>query len=72
MTLDYEAKQKIANQWWRKGTDALAKQNWDYAIDAFGRAIEQAGIKKTSPGGRTFYLGFKLKSGIHLVQPTGA
>lgn len=41
MTLDYEAKQKIANQWWRKGTDALAKQNWDYAIDAFGRAIEQ-------------------------------
>jgi tetratricopeptide (TPR) repeat protein len=41
MTMDYEAKQKIANQWWRKGTDALAKQNWDYAIDAFGRAVEQ-------------------------------
>ncbi|HUG92942.1 MAG TPA: tetratricopeptide repeat protein [Planctomycetaceae bacterium] len=41
MALDYEQKQKIANQWWRKGTDALAKQNWDYAIDAFGRAVEQ-------------------------------
>jgi tetratricopeptide (TPR) repeat protein len=41
MALDYEQKHKIANQCWKTGTEALAKQNWDYAIDMFGRAILQ-------------------------------
>ena len=41
MALDYEQKHKIATQCFRTGTYALAKQNWDYAIDMFGRAITQ-------------------------------
>jgi tetratricopeptide (TPR) repeat protein len=41
MALDYEQKHKIANQCWKTGTEALAKQNWDYSIKMFGQAVEQ-------------------------------
>lgn len=31
-------KKRIANECYRKGTEAMQKQNWDYSIDMFGKA----------------------------------
>ena len=32
-------KKKIAADCWRKGTEAMAKENWDYAIDMFTKSV---------------------------------
>ena len=32
-------KKKIAGDCWRKGSEAMSKENWDYAIDMFGKAV---------------------------------
>ncbi|MBW3541261.1 MAG: tetratricopeptide repeat protein [Planctomycetes bacterium] len=40
MTLDYEKKHKIANECWKRGTEALAKQSWDYAIQMFQDSVK--------------------------------
>ena len=31
--------QKAAQEWYRKGTEALQKQNFDFAVESFGRAV---------------------------------
>ena len=31
-------KNKIAGDCWKRGTEALGKQNWDYAIEMFRQA----------------------------------
>ena len=33
---------KIANDCWRKGNEAIPKENWDYAIDMYGKAVQIA------------------------------
>ncbi len=35
-----DAKAKIAAMCWRKGTDAMQKENWDYAIEMFGQCAK--------------------------------
>jgi len=30
---------KIAAECWKKGTEAMSKENWDYAIDMFGKSV---------------------------------
>lgn len=32
-------KNKIAADCWRKGTEAMARENWDYAIDMFSKSV---------------------------------
>ncbi|MBM82748.1 MAG: hypothetical protein CMJ78_19475 [Planctomycetaceae bacterium] len=32
-------KKKIAGDCWRKGSEAMSKENWDYAVDMFARAV---------------------------------
>lgn len=32
-------KKKIAADCWRKGTEAMSRENWDYAVDMFARAV---------------------------------
>ena len=32
-------KNKIAADCWRKGTEAMTRENWDYAIDMFGKSV---------------------------------
>ena len=36
--MDFD-KQRIAKALWVKGTEAMAKENWDYAIEMFGQAV---------------------------------
>lgn len=35
-----DPKKKIAQDCFRKGTEAMAKQNWDYAIEMFGQSVK--------------------------------
>ena len=37
-----DPKKKIAADCFRKGTEAMAKQNWDYAIEMFGQSVKFA------------------------------
>ena len=37
-----DPKTKIAQDCFRKGTEAMAKQNWDYAIEMFGQSVKFA------------------------------
>ena len=32
-------KKKIAADCWKKGSEAMSKENWDYAIEMFGKAV---------------------------------
>ena len=32
-------KKKIATDCWKKGSEAMAKENWDYAIEMFGKSV---------------------------------
>ena len=33
---------KFATDFWKRGTEALAKENWDYAIECFSKSVEFA------------------------------
>lgn len=35
-----DAKQRIAAMCWKKGTDAMSKENWDYCIEMFGQCVK--------------------------------
>jgi len=35
----YDDKKKIAADCWRKGSEAMSRENWDYAIDMFSQAV---------------------------------
>ncbi|WP_230849387.1 tetratricopeptide repeat protein [Planctopirus limnophila] len=37
---DNNRRKKIANEWWKKGTEAMSRQNWDFAIEMFGNAVQ--------------------------------
>lgn len=34
-----DAKRRIAGMCWKKGTDAMSKENWDYCIEMFGQCV---------------------------------
>ncbi len=34
-----EEKKRLAAECWRKGSEAMSKENWDYAIDMFSKAV---------------------------------
>lgn len=40
MTTFDDNKSKHATTFWKKGTEAMSKENWDYAIEMFGKAVE--------------------------------
>ncbi|NOX56042.1 MAG: tetratricopeptide repeat protein, partial [Planctomycetes bacterium] len=39
MATSFDDKKKIAADCWRKGSEAMARENWDYAIDMFSKAV---------------------------------
>ncbi|HID21594.1 MAG TPA: hypothetical protein EYP14_04250 [Planctomycetaceae bacterium] len=39
MAASFDDKKKIAADCWRKGSEAMARGNWDYAIDMFSKAV---------------------------------
>lgn len=39
MSTDIDNKRRIAAMCWKRGTEAMNQQNWDYAIEMFGQAV---------------------------------
>ena len=37
--MDHDQRRKIAAMCWKTGSEAMVKQNWDYAIEMFGKAV---------------------------------
>src|SRR3569833_3257942 len=51
--MDEDRKRKLAADCWKRGSEAMLKQNWDYAIECFRQSV------KMSPGNLMYRLSLR-------------